>query len=145
MVTISDSGKYTSLLLTAGRSRWIEHATKEVEQVLDRLRAAGLARTVEVAALAREWGNDEDAPLRDLVAHAPSGPWADIFTAHLRAMTELTSSIRSLRDENERFLRAAARSTQETLAGVNTDPTTYDASGGTDASMTGARLFDRTL
>ena len=28
------------LLLTAGKSRWIEHATREVEQVLERLRSA---------------------------------------------------------------------------------------------------------
>lgn len=133
------------LLLTAGRSRWIEHATREVEQVLGRLRTAGLARSVEVASLAREWGTEEDAPLRDIVAYAPAGPWAEIFTAHLRAMTELTGQIRQLRDENEQFLRAAARSTQETLAGVHTEPTTYGATGASDAAMSGGRLFDRAL
>ena len=31
------------LLLTAGKSRWLQHATREVEQVLERLRDAGLA------------------------------------------------------------------------------------------------------
>ena len=84
--------------------------------MLERLRSAGLERSVEVAAVADEWGTDEQAPLREIIASAPSGPWGEIFTAHLRAMTELTVRIKQLRDENERFLRAAARATHETLA-----------------------------
>ncbi|WP_150308007.1 flagellar protein FlgN [Planctomonas psychrotolerans] len=133
------------LLLTAGKSRWIEHATREVEQVLQRLRNAGLARSVQVSTLAREWGTAEDAPLRDLVASAPPGPWSDIFAAHLRSMTELTDTIKQLRDQNEQFLRTAARSTQETLAGVHPDPVTYDAFGSSDVAAVGGRLFDRSL
>ncbi|AMM19694.1 flagellar biosynthesis protein FlgN [Frondihabitans sp. PAMC 28766] len=134
------------LLLTAGKSRWIEHATREVEQVLDRLRTAGLERTVEVAVVAEEWGTEPETPLRELVAHAPDGPWADIFTSHLRAMTELTVQIKHLRDENEQFLRAAARSTQETLATATSDPAIYDASGtGRSAGATGSHFFDGRL
>ena len=67
------------LLLIAGKSRWISHATREVEQVIERMRAVGLARTVEVAALAEEWGIGPDATLRELVAAAPDGIWSDIF------------------------------------------------------------------
>ena len=133
------------LLLTAGKSRWVQHATREVEQVLVRLRSTGLARSVEAASLAREWGADEDAPLRELVAHAPAGPWSDIFSGHLQAMTQLTGQIKGLRDENEQFLRAAARSTQETMAGVTLDPTTYDATGASGSVTAGSRLVDRTL
>jgi len=133
------------LLLTAGKSRWIEHATREVEQVLERLRTAGLERTVEVAVVAEEWGTAGETPLRELVDHAPDGPWADIFTSHLRAMTELTRQIKQLRDENEQFLRAAARSTQETLATVNTDPATYDATGSGRSTAAASHLFDGRL
>ncbi|WP_423921930.1 flagellar protein FlgN [Frigoribacterium sp. 2-23] len=140
------------LLLTAGRTRWIDHATREVEQVLDRLRAAGLERTVEVAAVAVEWGTDEQAPLREIIESAPSGPWGEIFTAHLRAMTELTVRIKQLRDENERFLRAASRATQETLASLGTGEATgdlYDAQGATGANgstrASGGHLFDGRL
>jgi transposase len=133
------------LLLTAGRSRWVQHATREVEQVLQRLRSTGLARSVAAAAVAREWGTDEDAPLRELVAHAPAGPWSDIFTGHLHALTQLTAQIKGLRDENEQFLRAAARSTQETMAAVSLAPTTYDSSGASGRAASGSRLVDRTL
>ena len=42
------------LLLTAGKTRWIQHATREVEQVMNKLRESGLSRTVAVAELALE-------------------------------------------------------------------------------------------
>ncbi|CEA06658.1 FlgN protein [Arthrobacter saudimassiliensis] len=133
------------LLLTSGRSRWLQHATREVEQVLERLRAAELSRTVTVAALAREWHVSEDATLRELADAAPAGPWAEIFTAHLQAMTELTSKIRELRDMNEQFLRAAARSAQETLAGTSSGGATYTANGATAVGSTGARFVDQQI
>ncbi len=60
-------------------------------------------------------------------------------------MVELTSQIGALRDENDRFLRTAAQSTEETLAGTVTDAATYDASGTSGSRADGARLFEGTL
>ncbi|QYF74650.1 flagellar protein FlgN [Cryobacterium sp. PAMC25264] len=133
------------LLLSAGRSRWVQHATREVEQVLELVREAGLGRSVEVAAVAVEWGTPQDATLRELVEQAPPGPWSDIFSAHLAAMTDLIGQIRNLRDVNEQFLRSAARYTQESLAGADAQATTYDSRGASGAPTTGARLFDQSL
>ena len=133
------------LLLAAGRSRWVSHASREVEQVLERLRSTGLERAASSAAVAEEWGVDPAAPLRDVVAAAPNGPWGEILAAHLTAMVELTSQIGALRDENDRFLRTAAQSTEETLAGTVTDAATYDASGSSGSRADGARLFEGTL
>lgn len=133
------------LLLTSGKSRWLQHATREVEQVVERLRTAGLGRSVEVAALARQWGTDENATLRELVTHAPAGPWSDIFSAHLQALTDLTRQIKELRDTNAHFLRAAARSAQETLASTVQDSNTYDARGVSGSLVTSAQLVDEAL
>lgn len=133
------------LLLISGKSRWISHATREVEQVMERMRAVGLARTVEVAVVAEEWGIGPDATLRELAAAAPSGIWSDIFTSHLTAMTELTGQIAEVRDTNERLLREAARSTQESLSGLTgsgPDAGVYGAAGENRPGDTGARLFD---
>lgn len=44
------------LLLTSGKSRWLPHGTKEVEQVLGHLSQASLARTIEAAVVAEVWG-----------------------------------------------------------------------------------------
>ncbi|MCC3283172.1 flagellar export chaperone FlgN [Arthrobacter caoxuetaonis] len=133
------------LLLTSGKTRWLQHATREVEQVLERLRVANLARTVAVSELAQEWGIAEDATLRQIIAAAPPGPWTEIFTAHLQALTELTVRIRDLRDTNEQFLRTAARSAQETLAGLGTESKTYNSSGTSAGSGSGARIVDKQL
>lgn len=133
------------LLLRNGKSRWLQHATREVEQVMNLVREAGLSRSVEVSAMAANWGTSEDATLRELVAHAPAGPWGEILAAHLTAMIDLAAQIKELRDVNVEFLRAAARSTQETLAGLNHDTATYDAHGATGSPASGARLFDQNL
>ncbi|MBF4581694.1 flagellar protein FlgN [Curtobacterium sp. VKM Ac-2865] len=133
------------LLLAAGRSRWVSHASREVEQVLARLRTTGLERSAQSAAVAEEWGVDPDAPLREVVAAAPAGPWGEILASHLQAMLELTTQIGALRDENDRFLRTAAQSTEETLAGSVGDTATYDAAGVSGRSDGEARLFDGSL
>lgn len=133
------------LLLTAGKTQWLSHATREVEHVLERLQTAGLERAVAAGAVAREWELSEEATLRDLAAGAPDGPWAEILTAHLTALTDQTAHIRQLRDANAQFLRAAARSTQETLAATEAAAaTTYD-SHGRAAAVGEAQLFDQHL
>jgi len=104
------------LLLTSGKARWLQYATQEVEQVMNKLRTAGLARSIEVSSLAEDWGVDANATLRELTVHSTDDTWRDILTAHLVAMTELTREIQELRDLNVQYLRVAIRSTQEALA-----------------------------
>ncbi|NEN05208.1 flagellar protein FlgN [Diaminobutyricibacter tongyongensis] len=99
------------LLLVAGRSRWVPQATKEIEQVLDRMRAAGLGRAVDFSDVAEEWGCSPDAALRELVAAAPPGVWADIFDAHLQALIALADEVRSAGATCQRLLRAALQAT----------------------------------
>jgi hypothetical protein len=132
-------------LLTAGKTRWLQYATREVEQVMERLRAAGLARTVEVAIVAAEWGAQENATLRELVDAAPEGPWAEILSSHLQAMTEQTNQIRELRDLNEHYLRTAIRFVQEAQADGLPEAGTYDSTGTSAAPTGAARIFDLTL
>ncbi|HEY0259141.1 MAG TPA: flagellar protein FlgN [Lacisediminihabitans sp.] len=131
-------------LLASGRSRWLQYATREVEQVMDRLKETELARTIESAVVAKEWGAPEDATLRELVSHAPEGPWSDIFDSHLAALTELTNHIRELRDLNVHYLRTAIRFVQENQADGEKAHGTYDSTGGT-ATASGAQMFDFTL
>lgn len=130
-------------ILTSGKTKWLQYATREVEQVMERLSSAGLARTVELAIVAGEWDIDESSTLRELVAAAPDGPWSDIFTAHLAAMTQLTNQIKELRDLNEHYLRTAIRLVQEAQADGG-DSGTYDATG-TPGVGGKTQIFDVTL
>ena len=137
------------LLLTAGRSKWLHHATREVEQVLGHLRTAGIERTVEASSVAVGWGLGEDATLRALVDGAPDEVWQDLLRAHLSALTTLTAQITDLRDTNLTYLRAATRATQETLATVGTGAPAAQEYTGRGTRMPAApssgyaHLFDR--
>lgn len=136
------------LLLTAGKTKWLQHATREVEQVVQKLREAGLARTVEASRVAVEWGAKENASLSELAAAAPAGPWGELLRSHLEAMSSQTAQIRQLRDANEQFLRAAARSAQETASALQPETGIYDAAGHTNADngpAAGGHLFDTNL
>lgn len=134
------------LLLTTGKSKWLQNASLEVERVVTKLREAGLARVVATSAIAIEWGVAEDATLSQLAAAAPA-PWGELLLAHLEAMTAHTTQIKNLRDENEQYLRAAARSAQETISTLLPDTGTYDAHGTASfsAASAGGHLFDKEL
>ncbi|HEU4667035.1 MAG TPA: flagellar export chaperone FlgN [Arthrobacter sp.] len=132
------------LLLTAGKSRWLPHGTREVEQVLERLSKAGLARAVEVAAVAQEWGLLPEVSLGELAAGAPDDAWQEILAAHLNAMQRQTAAIQELCESNQQFLRAAVRSTQETAADLKPSAGTYDAQGRTGEKAP-SRLFDQKI
>jgi len=133
------------LLLVAGKTRWLERATRETEQVTTLLRELSLARTVEVAAVAQQWGADEDISLRDLAAKSPEPVWSEILESHLDGLVDLVARIQSVRDENVRLLRSASRATQETIANINVAPSTYDSSGFASARSDGARLLDKEI
>jgi hypothetical protein len=133
------------LVLTTGKTRWLERAARETEQVTGRLRDVGLARTVEVAAVARDWGGSQDATLRDLVALAPDDVWREILESHLRGLLALVGQITVLRDQNLRLLRAASRETQEAIASLDIAPNTYDSRGFASSGPDDARLLDKEL
>ncbi len=133
------------LLLTSGNEKWLPFATREVEQVLERIRENGLERAMLIDALSAEWGAGEEPTLRAIIAHAPTEVWRDNFQGHLRALTELAASIAELRDANMRYLRSAARATQETLANLSAETATYNSRGDTGFSTPVAQLFDGTL
>src|SRR5919107_4550897 len=62
------------LLLAAGRARWLAHATREVEMVLEELKTVELSRAVASDAAAVELGLGPNASLRALADAAPP-PW----------------------------------------------------------------------
>lgn len=129
------------LLLAAGRSRWMHFATREIEQVLEGLRSASIARVVEAENLAEEWGAPQDAGIRQLIESAPKGAWGDVLTDHLSALTKLTDEIGRLSDANSEQLRAVMRATQETIAGLG-DGTGEYTTHGERARESSARIID---
>lgn len=133
------------LLLVSGKSQWIPLATREIENILEKVHAAGLSRALEASQLASTWGIDAASPLTRIIEAAPPGPWNEILTAHLTALRETTAEITRLRDANEQYLRAAYRSTQETLANLGEDTSLYGPSGTSATHHSGAHIIDTNL
>lgn len=133
------------LLLVAGKSQWIDLATREIESVLEKVHTAGLVRSLEASNVAVAWGNSGDSSLAQIIDSAPEGPWKEIFTAHLLALRSTSTEIARLRDANEQYLRAAYRSTQETLAKLGDDPSLYGPKSSTSAHTAGAHIIDTNL
>ena len=63
------------LLLASGRSRWLTHATREVEVVLDQIRQTEVVRAAYAQAVAVELGLSPEAALGELADAAPA-PWS---------------------------------------------------------------------
>ncbi|MDQ4213217.1 flagellar export chaperone FlgN [Microbacterium sp. ASV81] len=129
------------MLLATGRTRWVSRAADEVERVLAAMPAAALARDALVVAVAEAWGTPEAMTLRELIEAAPTEAWREIFSGHLRAMTDLADEIAEMKKVNEQRLRAALRVTQETIAGLGVPTGQYDPSGGVVRGG-GSRLLD---
>jgi hypothetical protein len=118
------------LVLTSGRTRWLGHATREVETVLDQIRDAELGRSAEADEVARELGLEEGVSLLTLSEHAPA-PWDELLRAHRDAFVTLAMS---------------HRATQETLLSLQETVQTYDGQGHSSATPDrSAQLLDQSF
>lgn len=115
------------LHVAAGNTQWLTFTASEVEAVLDRLRFEALARNVESAAVAGDWGLPAQATLVELIAAAPPGSWPTVLQEHLEGLRELLARLGDVARANEDMLRSlqlpaatgdpAAMLDQLTLAG----------------------------
>jgi hypothetical protein len=118
------------LILAAARSRWLAHATREVEVVLDQIRQTEVARAAYSQAVALELRLQPDASLGELADTAPS-PWSELLHQHRRAFLTLTSEISSMADANRDLLTAGQRAARETMLVVTGNVETYGRQGKT--------------
>lgn len=102
------------LLLLDGQSRWLCHASREVEAVLDQLSEMELSRAVAASAAAEELGVGDDPRLCVLAAAAPP-PWPSVIERHVGALRRLADEILSLAGRNRALLRAGLADVRRTL------------------------------
>src|SRR3954471_12935596 len=98
------------LVLASGRTRWLNHATKEVEMVLEEIKRAELNRSIQVDGLAAEMGLSAGPSLRQLSEAAPA-PWNGIFDQHRRAFLTATQEVLALAQLNRDMLSRGQRAT----------------------------------
>lgn len=132
------------LVLTSGRTRWLTHATREVETVLEDIRQTELARAVHADTVAEQLGINAGASLSQIAAAAPA-PWNELLIQHRDAFIKLTAEISQVGDGNRELLAMAHRATQETLMSLDVAAATYDGTGHTQSAPAGPSLIDQTL
>jgi flagellin-like hook-associated protein FlgL len=121
------------LVLAAGRTKWLAHATREVEIVLDRIRQTEVLRAIEVDAVAAALGLPPNPSLTEL-ADATPAPWNELLCEHRKALLTLTAEISALAEANRDPLTAGQRSSGEAMLAVTDSIETYGRRGHT---MTG--------
>jgi len=120
------------LLLATGRERWLAHATREVEAVLDQIRRHELVRAVRSSAVATALGLDADATLRQ-IATAADGPWQRVLSGHREALERLVYEVNAVSDTNRELLgrgqAAAAEAVTRLGVAVDVGSETYSHEG----------------
>jgi hypothetical protein len=132
------------LLLAAGRSRWLAHATREVEMVLEQVRSTEVIRAVHAQAAANQLGLPPDASLSALADAAPM-PWFELLHQHRKAFLALTSEISGLAEANRDLLTAGPRAARDTLMVVSGSVETYGKRGQSVSGVRKARLVDEAI
>jgi len=132
------------LLLASARTRWVAHATREVEMVLDNIRQAEAVRAAHTLAVARELGLPDDVSLAKLVEQVPP-PWNDLLREHRKAFLALTAEITALANANRDLLTRGQRAARETMMLVTGSIETYGARGETFSADRRARLIDEAM
>jgi hypothetical protein len=103
------------LVMAAGRGRWIERASFDVEAALEELGEHELIRSMQVADVAPLLGLRPDASLRELVASAPE-PWCDILRDHQQSFLELVARVEETSLANRDLLRRSMATMRELLS-----------------------------
>ena len=133
------------LVLAAGRGRWLGHATREVEIVLDRIRQTEVLRAAEVDAVAATLGLAPNPSLSELADVAPP-PWNDMLSEHRTMFLQLTAEIGALAEANRDLLTTGQRSAREAMLAVTHSIEIYSRRGATTPSGSPwARLADEAM
>ena len=132
------------LVLASGRSRWLAHATRDIDALLATVRETEMLRAVAADEAAAASGMSSNPSLAAL-AEAADEPWTTIFTEHREAFVSLTNDITTLADSNRHLISAGYRSARETLMSLGESVDGYAADGSATAEPLRNRLVDRSL
>ena len=133
------------LVLASGRTRWLAHATREVETILGEIKRVELERAMAVAGAVGELGLSDTPSLRELAAIAPT-PWDGIFGEHRRALLTLAQEIESITKSNRDMLQRGHQAAREAIAAMGEiDIEAYDARGSLPDRSLALRIVDEAM
>jgi FlgN protein len=135
------------LILAAGKAKWLPHATREVEMILEQIKRVELVRSIKVDALATDLGLEPGPTLR-ILAETCEQPWAGIFDGHRLAFLQAVEEIRILAETNRSLLARGHQVTREALAWITSqgpEPQAYTHVGAMAYGPSSPHLFNKAL
>lgn len=131
------------LVLSAGKSQWIDLSARDVESAIHDVRAEELVRAAGVAAVAPLLRVPETASLTEL-AIAAGEPWDQILRDHQAAFLTLISQVEAVSRDNRDLLNHGLRDTHEFLSRVASAPGSdgYSVEGTTTRALAKPTLID---
>jgi FlgN protein len=133
------------LVLAAGRTRWLAHATREVENVIAEIKRIELERAMNVADAGRELGLSGSPTLRELAA-LTAPPWDGIFGEHRRALLTLAQEIDAITKSNRDLLQRGHQAAREAMAAIGEiNIEAYDAHGTLPDRSLALRIVDEAI
>ena len=133
------------LVLASGRTRWLSHATREVETILNEIKRVELERAMALAGSMVELGLSDAPSLRELAAIAPT-PWDGIFAEHRRALLTLAQEIDAITKSNRELLQRGHQAAREALVAIGEiDIEAYDARGTLPDRSLALRIVDEAI
>lgn len=133
------------MVLAAGKTRWLVNVTREIEEVLEDLRATEVLRATAADAAAEALGLTPNPSLGALADAAPE-PWSGILRDHREAMVALAREIAETSEDAKGLITAGYRSARETLLAIGgTTTASYTPSGDAVLTQASTRLVDRSL
>jgi hypothetical protein len=103
------------MVLSSGRTRWIDLSARDVEDAIEDLRTEELLRAAHVAAVAPIVGVSSTASLSEL-ADATGEPWAQILRDHQATFLALIGSVESVSRDNKDLLTRGLHDTRDFVA-----------------------------
>lgn len=133
------------LLIGSGRDRWLNHASDELESVLEELRHTELLRAVEVDDVAPTLGLGAGASLAELAMAAPA-PFDDLLRQHREALVELAAEVRDRSRQNCDALARGQQAVRELISAASAATAGVPVgAGANDAGAASGILVDRAL
>jgi len=132
------------LMLASGRTRWLAHASAEIERTTAALRDTEILRAAEADQVAEDLGISCDPSLSALAAAADE-PWRTIFNDQREAFLTITTQITQMASANRAMLAVGQRATREALLSLSETAPTYAPDGSAAAAISRPRLVDRSI
>ena len=134
------------LVLAAGRTRWLAHATREVENVLGEIKRVELERAMAVADAGRELGLSGSPTLRELAALTPAAVGRHLRRAPPRAARRSRRRSTRSRSRTASCLQRGHQAAREALASMGEiDIDAYDAHGTLPDRSLALRIVDEAI